>query len=75
MTHITEHAIIRWLERVKGIDMDAVRAEMNTPSLAKACEFGCPVLIGRYGERLVIREGKVVTVIAKGRHQGRHIQR
>ena len=73
MTQISEHAILRYLERVKGVDMDAVRAEMHTPALAKADAFGCPVLIGRNGERLVIRDGVVVTVIAKARNVGRTI--
>lgn len=75
MTEITDHAVLRYLERVVGIDMAAVRAEMQTPALAVADEFGAPVLIGRNGERLVIRDGRVVTVIAKGRYAGATIQR
>jgi hypothetical protein len=75
MTDISDHAVLRWLERVKGVDIAAVRAEMQTPALAKADEFGAPVLIGRHGERLVIREGIVTTVIAKGRYQGTRIKR
>lgn len=74
MTAISDHALIRYLERVKGVDMDAVRAEMNTPALATADEFGCPVVIGRNGERMVIKNGVVVTVIAKGRYQGVRIK-
>ena len=26
--YVTDHAVVRYLERVKGIDMDAVRAEI-----------------------------------------------
>ncbi len=66
MTDISDHAVLRWLERVKGVDIEAIRAEMQTPTLALADEFGAPVLIGRNGERLVIRGGVVVTVLAKG---------
>ncbi len=73
MTEISEHAVLRFLERVKGINLDAIRAEMTTPALAMADAFGCPVLIGRNGERLVIRDGVVVTVIAKARNVGRTI--
>lgn len=72
---ITDHAVVRWLERVKGLDIAAIRAEMQTPTLAKADAFGCPVVIGRNGERLVIRDGRVVTVVAKGRSMGRYIKR
>jgi hypothetical protein len=75
VTEISDHAVIRYLERVKGVDITAIRAEMNTPALAKADEFGAPVLIGRNGERLVIRNGVVVTVIAKSRNVGRTIAR
>lgn len=75
MTPITDHAIVRYLERVKGVDMDAIRAEMQSASLAAAVEFGAKVLIGRHGERLVIRDGIVVTVIAKARNAGRTMVR
>jgi hypothetical protein len=75
MTQISDHAILRWLERVKGVDIDAIRAEMTTPALAKADEFGAPVLIGRHGERLIIRKGIVVTVLAKAPYAGTRITR
>lgn len=75
MTEISDHAVLRYLERVKGIDIAAIRAEMDCPALAKADEFGCPVVIGKNGERMVIRGGIVVTVIAKGRLVGRTISR
>lgn len=74
MTEISDHAVLRYLERVKGIDIAAIRAEMDCPALAKADEFGCPVVIGKHGERMVIRGGIVVTVIAKGQLVGRTIQ-
>lgn len=72
---ISDHAILRFLEQVYGIDIAAIRAEMQTPALAKADEFGAPVLIGRHGERLIIREGVVVTVIGKQRYAGTRIGR
>jgi hypothetical protein len=52
MTDISDHAVLRYLERVKGIDMAKVRDEMQTPALEKAAQFGCPVVIGKNGERL-----------------------
>lgn len=75
MTPITDHAIIRYLERVKGVDIDAIRAEMQSATLVAAVEFGAKVLIGRNGERFVIRDGVVVTVIGKARSAGRTIVR
>lgn len=75
MAEISDHAVLRFLERVKGVDIGRIRAEMKTPALATADAFGAPVLIGRNGERLVIRDGVVVTVIAKARNVGRTIAR
>ncbi|WP_293875533.1 MULTISPECIES: hypothetical protein [unclassified Sphingomonas] len=74
MTGISDHAVLRFIERVYGVDIEKVRAEMNTPALASAVEFGARCLIGRHGERLVIRDGIVVTVIAKGRYVGKTIR-
>jgi hypothetical protein len=74
MTAISDHAVLRYLERVKGVDIAAVRAEMASPALDQAVTFGAPVLIGKHGERLVIRGGIVVTVIAKARNAGRTVK-
>lgn len=71
---ISDHAVARFLERVYGVDIERVRSEMAGPALDKAAAFGAPVLIGRHGERLVIRDGIVVTVIAKARYAGRTIR-
>lgn len=72
---ISDHAVLRYLERVKGIDMAAIRAEMRSPALETARDFGAPVVIGRNGERLIIENGVVVTVIGKARNAGRTIGR
>ncbi|WP_284278983.1 hypothetical protein [Sphingobium jiangsuense] len=32
---------------------------MQSPALATAQEFGCPVVIGRNGERMLVRDGVV----------------
>lgn len=61
---VTDHAVLRWLERYLDMDIDAVRASILTPERREAIECGatrihCPV------ERvsLVINEqGAVVTV-------------
>jgi len=72
---ISGYAVLRYLERVKGASIAAVRAEMSSPALEAAAAFGAPVLIGRNGERMVIRDGIVVTVIAKARDVDRTIRR
>lgn len=74
MTQISDHAIVRFLERVKGIDMDVIRSEMLTPAVERAQTFGAPVVIGKNGERLLIKNGVIITVYAKGRYQGKNIR-
>lgn len=64
---VSDHAVLRYLERVKGIDMARIRAEINTPALRLADEFGAPIVIGKHGERYIIRDGVVTTTIMKGR--------
>lgn len=75
MIEISDHACLRYLERVKGIDIEAIKAEMRSPGLQAAEMFGSPVVIGRHGERLVIKDGVVVTVVEKQRGAGRRIRR
>jgi len=29
LAHVTDHAVLRYLERVKGVDIDAVRDELG----------------------------------------------
>jgi hypothetical protein len=61
---ISDHAVLRYLERAYGLDVDAVRAEMMVGVL-KAVAFGAPVVIC-HGVRLVIRDGvQVVTALPR----------
>jgi len=62
---ISDHAVLRYLERRHGLDVEKVREEMNSPALEIADAFGCPVVIGKYGQRLLIRDGVVVTTLPK----------
>jgi hypothetical protein len=63
--HVTDHAIVRYLERVKGIDMDIIRAELASPTAEIADKFGAPIVILSSGHRVVVRNGCVSTVLPK----------
>jgi hypothetical protein len=64
--HISDHAVLRYLERAYGLDVEAVRAEMMV-GIAPAIAFGASVVIC-HGVRLVIRDGcQVVTALPKRR--------
>jgi len=72
MTQVSDHALVRYLERVYGIDMDAIRSEILTPVVQIAEGFGCGTIIGKHGCRVMIRDGVVTTVVPKRqRHRGR----
>lgn len=68
-TIITDHAIVRWLECVVGID---VRSKIETDMLAGGrdqliAEMGQGRLhLSGYGVCLLVKEGKVVTVEEEG---------
>ena len=58
---ITDHAVLRYLERVKGFDMNAVRREILTPGIVAALRGGATaVMIG--GVRFQVSDGKIITV-------------
>ena len=63
---LSEHAILRYLERVKGIDLDAITQEILTEERKEAIRnFGTVKLPLEKGAKLVVREGTIVTVTPK----------
>lgn len=63
---VTDHALVRWLERVKGIDVDAIRAEILTPERKAMINAGAGEIKGD-GFCLKIRNKAVITVYTKER--------
>lgn len=63
--HVTDHAVLQYLKRVNGVDIEAVRCEIGR-KIDKAAEMGaCGVVVD--GARFVIENGVVVTVTIKNR--------
>lgn len=59
--HVSDHAVLRYLERCCGLDVDAIRAAIGT-GCARGAEAGAPVV--RFGgARFLIRNNTVVTVL------------
>ena len=59
--HVTDHAVLRYLERVCGLDIDALRA-----SIAAGCERGAAAgapVVRFSGARFLLRGERVVTAI------------
>ncbi|MBN2740032.1 MAG: hypothetical protein JXR35_03925 [Rhodobacteraceae bacterium] len=70
---ITDHAVIRYLERVKGIDMDALRHEIGQLVARGYVQGACGVRVSGFNYR--IENGVVVTVLQESRHDHRHGRR
>jgi hypothetical protein len=65
---VSDHAVLRYLERAKGVDVEAVRRELGhrVDELCDGHQGMCSVLIE--GLRLILSdEGVVVTVMHKHR--------
>lgn len=59
---LSDHALLRYLERVKGVDVESARREIMTPSIVAAVKaMATSVLVN--GARFLVREGVIVTIM------------
>lgn len=58
--HVTDHAVLRWLERVQGVDIEGVRREIGQMADKGIVAGACGVI--SHGMVLRIADGVVVTV-------------
>lgn len=74
MAYVSDHAVLRYLERVCGIDIEAVRRELTVGVIDPAAVFGCGTVILGDGTRLRLQGDVVSTVLEakKHRHPARH---
>ncbi len=63
--YVSDHAVLRHLERAYGLDVEKIRAEIASPTVMIAEAFGCGTVIGLNGTRVIIRDGIVATVLPK----------
>jgi hypothetical protein len=63
---VTDHALIRYIERVHGYDLDPIREMILTPNVLALAKSGSGAVILGCGARIKIEGGRVVTVLAKG---------
>jgi len=59
---VSDHALLRYLERVVGLNIDDCKRHMVTPEIADAIKAGCKS-IRQGGNTYIIDGGKVITVI------------
>lgn len=64
LLQVSDHAVIRYLERVKGIDIDAVRKEIvNQQLVTNYTMLGDGELPLSDSVRAVVKHGTVITII------------
>jgi hypothetical protein len=75
---VSDHAVVRYLERVMGFDIDALRARIMTPTIERAIRSG--VARVRIPEGVVVvREGIITSFLPSengpSRRKGRYLDR
>lgn len=61
---ISEHAVVRWLQKVKGVDIEAVREEI-AERISKAAANTPGVICRAKGDAIEIFDGEVGFVVAR----------
>lgn len=71
MAYVTDHAVLRYLERHYCVDIEAIRAEMTLPVIDKAAAFGCGTVKLPNGIRLKLTGNVVSTVYEAPKRRNR----
>lgn len=62
---VSEHALLRYVERVMGVDLEAVRRDILTEKNRAAIEFaGSCRIVSASGVQFVVKDRVVVSVVA-----------
>ncbi|AYJ87652.1 hypothetical protein D3Y57_19145 [Sphingomonas paeninsulae] len=64
--YVSDHAVLRYIERVIGLDVEAVRVKIASPTVQKAVDFGCETVVLGTGQRIILHGDVAVTVLPKG---------
>lgn len=68
----SEHALLRYIERTRGINIEAIRAEIMTPGIVEALRSGVTAVTVK-GVRMVCKDGVIVTVTTdEMKNAGKH---
>lgn len=59
---VTEHAMLRWLERVEGVSLDELKAKILDDATIKAIKFAGSGKVSKAGHKIVFKNNVVVTV-------------
>jgi hypothetical protein len=67
---ITDHALLRYLERVMGFDIEGLRLSLMTPAVELACRTGAKRVL-HDGFEFIIEGGVVVTIVRRASRNDR----
>lgn len=68
MIHVTYHAVSRYRSRVAPVSYEDALAALSSPTIQRAADFGAPFVRLGTGQRVVIANGVVVTVLPAEAH-------
>lgn len=69
MAYVCDHAVLRYLERVRNIDVEAVRAELTSSTIDIADREGCDTILRH--DCVLKLVGNVVSTVLPKRGRGR----
>lgn len=72
--HVSNHAVLRYQQRVAPVSMEQARAALSSTAIQRAAEFGATYVRLGTGQRVVIQGSTVVTV-QPADHYARQIKR
>lgn len=67
---VTHHAIVRFQQRVANVSHEVARSILSSPVIQKAAQFGAHYVRLGTGQRVVIDQGKVITVLPADHRPG-----
>jgi hypothetical protein len=67
---VTHGAVRRYQELVAAVSYSVARSALMSKAVEAAADFGAPFVRLGTGQRIVVRHGSVVTVLAKGYWRG-----
>ena len=59
---VSEHALIRWLQRVEGVNLDKIRNEILDEKTIQSIKFAKNGSITKNGVKIIFRNSTIVTV-------------
>lgn len=59
---VTEHAMLRWLERVEGVSLEELKTKILDEATIKAIKFAGSGKVSKAGHKIVFKNNVIVTV-------------